>query len=428
MSISDQQLLETMQDVGGLLFRRLTNELTLHEQIELDNWLNQQDPASRQFFEDCSDWDQVHAALSELYDFDEAAALADIQKKIQLEIQPTAPLIEFNEPGRKWKYYWMAAAVFLLIAGGAVFFNRDKAKTNIAQLPVEQRFHNDVSPGGDKAVLELADGSKIVLDNASNGALAQQGATQVMKLDNGQLAYQIGRSGAETTNPIPDAIRYNTISTPRGGQYQVVLPDGSKVWLNAVSSLRFPTSFTGKERRVELNGEAYFDITRNASMPFKVVVAQAASGEPAGRQPLEIEVTGTEFDLMAYGDEDRQKVTVISGAIKAKSGNEQLVLQPNQQAFLDNKSTALNLTSISNLGEVTAWKDGFFQFQDASIESIMRQAARWYDVEVIYDGKVSQQFIGKVPRQVNLSTLLKILEATGWVHFRIDGKKVTVSP
>jgi len=419
MSISDQQLLETMQDIGGLLFRRLTNELTLHEQIELDNWLNQQDPASRQFFEDCSDWDQVHTALSELYDFDEAAALADVQKKIQLGIHPVTPAVESLAPWHKWKYYWMAAAVLLLIAGGAVFFSRDKTRTNIVQLPVEQRFHNDVFPGGDKAVLELADGSKIVLDNASNGALAQQGRTQVMKLDNGQLAYQVGKK-REINSTIAEAIRYNTISTPRGGQYQVVLPDGSKVWLNAVSSLRFPTNFSGKERRVELNGEAYFDVTKNASMPFKVVTAQAT--------PLEIEVMGTEFDLMAYGDEDRQKVTLISGAVNASSGKEQLVLQPNQQAFLDKRSTALHLTSISNLAEVTAWKDGFFQFQDASIESIMRQAARWYDVEVAYEGKVNQQFIGKVPRQVNLSTLLKILEATGWVHFRIDGKKVTVAP
>jgi len=428
MSISDQQLLETMQDVGGLLFRRLTNELTLHEQIELDNWLNQQEPVSRQFFEDCSDWDQVHAALSELYHFDEAAALADIQKKIQLVTQPVAPLVEFTEPGKKWRYYWMAAAVFLLIAGGAVIFNRNKTKTNIAQLPVEQRFHNDVSPGGDQAVLELGDGSKIVLDNASKGALAQQGTTQVMKLDNGQLAYQVGKKGIESTKALSEAVRYNSISTPKGGKYQVVLPDGSKVWLNAVSSLRFPTSFTGKERRVELIGEAYFDVTKNVSMPFKIVTTQVAAGETAGHQPLEIEVMGTELDVMAYGDEDRQKVTLISGAVKASSGKEQLVLQPNQQASLDKKSTALHLTSISNLAEVTAWKDGFFQFQDASIESIMRQAARWYDVEVVYDGKVSQQFIGKVPRQVNLSTLLKILEATGWVHFRIDGKKVTVAP
>jgi ferric-dicitrate binding protein FerR (iron transport regulator) len=425
MSISDQQLLETMQDIGGLLFRRLTNELTLHEQIELDNWLNQQDPASRQFFEDCSDWDQVHDALAVLYDFDEVAALADIQKKIQLGIQPIAPVVEFTKPRSMRKYYWMAAAVLLLIAGGAAFFQLNKAKTNIAQLPVEQRFRNDFSPGGDKAVLELADGSKIVLDNASNGALAQQGLTKVIKLDNGQLAYHVGKKGVETTGAISEAIRYNTISTPRGGQYQVVLPDGSKVWLNAVSSLRFPTSFTGgKERRVELTGEAYFDVTKNASMPFRVVTM----GELATRQPLEIEVMGTEFDLMAYADEDRQKVTLINGAVKASSGKEQLTLKPNQQASLDKKSTGLNLTSISNIEETTAWKDGYFQFQDASIESIMRQATRWYDVEVVYDGKVNQQFIGKVRRQVNLSTLLKILEATGWVHFRIDGKKVTVSP
>jgi ferric-dicitrate binding protein FerR (iron transport regulator) len=207
-----------------------------------------------------------------------------------------------------------------------------------------------------------------------------------------------------------------------------VLPDGSKVWLNAVSSLRFPTSFTGKERRVELNGEGYFEIAKNVSMPFKVAIAPATNPGIASREPLEIEVLGTEFDLMTYADEDRQKVTLVSGSVKASLGNKQLVLQPNQQAFLDKRSYALNLTSISNLEETTAWKDGYFQFQDASIESIMRQAARWYDVEVIYDGKVNQQFIGKVRRQVNLSTLLKILEATGWVHFRIDGKKVTVSP
>jgi ferric-dicitrate binding protein FerR (iron transport regulator) len=421
MSINDQQLLETMQDIGGLLFRRLTNELTLHEQIELDNWLNQQDPASRQFFEDCSDWDQVHTALSELYDFDEAAALADIQKKIQLEIQPVAPVIEISEPRSMHRYYWVAAAVLLLIAGAAVFFNLNKTKTNIAQVPpVEQRFHNDVSPGGDKAVLELADGSKIVLDNASNGELAKQGTTKVMKLDNGQLAYHIGKPGAP--------VSYNSISTPKGGQYQVVLPDGSKVWLNAVSSLRFPTSFTGNERKVELSGEAYFQVAKNAATPFKVLVSNQVGTEVVKPDQLEVEVLGTEFNLMAYQDENIEKATLISGAVKVRIGDTQKTLAPNQQAFLDKKSSSLSLIDSINVEETIAWKDGYFQFQDASIGSIMRQAARWYDVEVIYDGKVNQQFIGKVRRQVNLSTLLKILEATGWVHFRIDGKKVTVSP
>ncbi len=411
MSTSDQQLIETMQEIGGLLFRRLTGDLTIQEQISLDNWLKEQDADSRQFFEDCSDWDQVNDALSTMYAFDERAAWADIQKKIQLLKESEAPVVEITRPRRK-AYWIVAAAIVLIAAGVGVFFKLNQGKANIAKLPVEQRFHNDVAPGGDKAVLELADGSKIVLDNASNGQLAQQGTTKVIKLDNGQLAYHSGKVDASP-------VTYNSISTPRGGQYQIVLPDGSKIWLNALSSLKFPTAFTGTERRVELNGEGYFDIAKN-TLPFKVSLA--------GQKTLEVDVLGTEFDLMAYGDEDRQKLTLISGAASATMGDRKIILQPNQQAYLDKNSNALNLINTVDVGEIVAWKNGTFQFHDASIESIMRQAARWYDLEVAYDGKVDQLFNGTIPRQVNLSTLLKILEATGWVHFRIDGKKVTVSP
>jgi len=420
MSISDQQLIETMQEIGGLLFRRLTGDLNIHEQIALDNWLKEQDPDSRQFFEDCSDWDQVHLALSSMYDFDERVALADIQKKIQRETQPAAPTIEIVKSKRGWRIYLIAAAILLVAAGVTVFFTLSSRKTNIAVSPVEQRYHNDISPGGNKAVLELADGSKIILDNASNGELAHQGTTKVIKLDNGQLTYHVGQS---RTGPV----NYNTISTPRGGQYQIVLPDGTKVWLNALSSLHFPTVFTGNERKVELNGEAYFEIAKNTSMPFKVRLIKGIS-EIAGHEALEVDVLGTAFNLMAYGDEDRQKVTVINGAVSARSGHEQITLQPNQQGYLDKKSFTLYLIDSINVDETIAWKNGRFQFYDASIESIMRQAARWYDLEVIYNGKVHQQFRGTIPKNVTLSTLLKILEATGWVHFQIDGKKVTVSP
>ncbi|MBN9383537.1 MAG: DUF4974 domain-containing protein [Chitinophagaceae bacterium] len=420
MSISDQQLLETMQEIGGLLFRRLTGELNIHEQIILDNWLKEQDPNNRQFYEDCSEWDQVNDALSSMYEFDENAALSDIQKKIQLKTQPAAPAVEIVRLRRGWRVYLMAAAVLLLAAGIAVFFTLNKRKTNIAEIPMEQRYHNDVAPGGDKAVLELADGNKIVLDNASNGELTKQGTTKVIKLDNGQLAYHSGHPGA-------GPVSYNTISTPRGGQYQVILPDGSKVWLNALSSLKFPTAFTGREREVELNGEAYFEVAKNTSMPFKVEVTPG-SAETVGRESLEVEVLGTEFDLMAYSDEDRQKVTLISGATRVRVGGERIALQPNQQVYLDKKSSGLNLIGSINVDETIAWKNGRFQFQDASIESIMRQVARWYDVDVTYEGKVNQQFNGTIPRQVNLSTLLRILEATGWVHFRVDGRNVTVTP
>jgi ferric-dicitrate binding protein FerR (iron transport regulator) len=419
MSISDQQLIETMQEIGGLLFRRLTGELNIHEQIALDNWLKEQDPNSRQFFEECSDWDQVHLALSSMYDFNEKAALADIQKKILLVTQPAAPAVEIVKLRRGWRINLIAAAVLLVAAGVAVFFSLNKEKTDIATLSVEQRYHNDVSPGGDKAILELGDGKKIVLDNASNGELAKEGDTKIIKLDNGQLAYHSGLVGTA-------AVTYNIISTPRGGQYQVVLPDGSKVWLNALSSLRFPTNFTGNERKIELSGEAYFEVVKNSTMPFKVRITNAS--EIAGHESLEVNVLGTEFDVMAYPDEDRQKVTLISGAVSARSGNEQITLQPNQQGNLDKKSYVLNLIDSINVDETIAWKNGLFQFHDATIESIMRQAARWYDVEVSYDRKVNQQFSGTIPRNVNLSTLLKILEATGWVHFGIDGKKITVAP
>lgn len=420
MSISDQQLLETMQEIGGLLFRRLTGDLNIHEQIDLDNWLKEQVPDSRQFYEDCSDPDEVNEALSSMYEFDEKSALADIQKKIQQATRPIAPAVEIVKLRRGWRLYLIAAAVLLVAIGVTVVFSWDKRNSNIAKLPIEQRYHNDVAPGGDRAVLELADGSKIVLDNASNGELAKQGATKVIKVDNGQLAYHSGQTGAAP-------VSYNTISTPRGGQYQVILPDGSKVWLNALSSLRFPTVFTGTERKVELNGEAYFEVVKNISMPFKVGISHDGP-KIAGHGSLEVDVLGTEFDLMAYADEDRQKVTLINGETRVKVGHELITLQANQQAYLDKRSYALNLVNSVDVDGIIAWKNGRFQFQDASIESIMRQAARWYDVEVSYDGKVNQQFNGTIPRQVNLSTLLKILEATGWVHFRIEGKKVTVSP
>ncbi|HVU56049.1 MAG TPA: FecR domain-containing protein [Puia sp.] len=308
----------------------------------------------------------------------------------------------------------------------AVFYSLNKGKTNIAALPVSERYHNDVTAGGDKAVLELADGKKIVLDNASTGELAQQGAVSVVKSDSGKLVYKVGKTN-EGSGAI-GAISYNTITTPKGGQYQVILPDGSKVWLNAASSLRFPTSFAGSERRVELIGEGYFQIEKDKSKPFRVKVSPLSGVSSKPGESIEVEVLGTEFDLMAYTDEDRQAATLVSGEVVVRSGTQKLALKPDQQVVLNKQTSSLNLIDNPNVETIVAWKDGVFKFQDASIESIMRQAARWYDIEVAYSGEVKQQFKGTVPRQVNLSTLLQILEATGWVHFRIDGKRVTVFP
>jgi len=407
-----------MNRVGRLLFRRLHDELSPADQLALDEWLNQQGPLTRQFFEEATDWEQVQAALQMMYDLDTQAAFEDVQKKIQAVSTRIVSIPVNQTTFRIRKYKWVAvAAIFVLVAGGIVIFAISKRKGEKMIAPFSQRLKNDVAPGGDRAILQLADGREILLDSADNGELVRQGATRVLKLDNGQLFYAASKSQSE-------AVSYNTISTPKGGQYQVILPDGSKVWLNAASALRFPTSFSGKSRQVELSGEAYFQVAKNATMPFTVQIAR-----PAEKEPLQIGVLGTEFNIMAYSDEGDQRATLIEGAVKVSVAERQLALQPGQQARIKNSySSGLNLIPTINMDEVIAWKKGLFQFQDAPIQDIMRQVARWYDVEVVYTGKVDQLFIGTIPRNVNISTLLKILESTGWVHFRVEGKKITVFP
>jgi ferric-dicitrate binding protein FerR (iron transport regulator) len=203
-----------------------------------------------------------------------------------------------------------------------------------------------------------------------------------------------------------------------------VLPDGSKVWLNAASSLRFPTGFAGHERKVELVGEAYFEVAKNAAMPFKVTV-KPLPGNTASA-PMEVEVLGTEFNINAYGDETDRRTTLIQGSVKITAGSGQSLLQPGQQARVN--TGGLQIMPGVDTDEVIAWKNGLFQFKEANIQSIMRQVSRWYDVEVEYNGNVNQLFFGKIPRRVPVSTVLKILESTGWAHFTIEGKKITVAP
>lgn len=414
--------METMQSIGGLLFRRLHDELDETDRLILEGWMAQQDPASREFFEGITDWEQIQAALQAMYQIDEKAAFADVQKKIHVESVLAIPAFVEPEselpPGRRYRRYRYiaAAAILILIVSVSVISIVPKEKADIASLPMTQRFKNDVAPGGDKAVLTLADGSKIALDSASNGELARQGSTKIMKLDNGQLAYTTHSSASQEPS-------YNTISTPRGGQYQVQLPDGSKVWLNAASSLRFPTVFNGRERAVELIGEAYFQVAKNSSMPFKISIT--SSDKTNTKEAMQIEVLGTELDVEAYADEESQRTTLINGSIKVIIGSHEAILEPGQQARV---ASSLNVVSDVSIEETTAWKNGLFQFQDASIQSIMRQVGRWYNVEIVYKGKVDQQFNGTIPRKVQISTLLKILEATGWVHFMIERNKITVAP
>ena len=328
-----------------------------------------------------------------------------IHQKIKPVAEP-AKIIRFAV----WKKVAAAAVIIMMLGTGAYFLFGNKGKQDeIAKTENNNSSNNDVAPGGNKATLQLADGSTIILDSAQNGTLSQQGNARVLKLDNGQLAYNASGTAKE--------VLYNTISTPRGGQYQLTLADGSKVWLNAASSIRFPASFTGSKRKVELTGEAYFEVAKNPAMPFTVSV-----------NGMNVEVLGTHFNINSYADEDIIKTTLLEGAVKVTKGSVIAMLSPGQQAQLTSNGQ-IGVNKNIDVDEVMAWKNGKFQFGDkVDIGTIMRQIARWYDVDVEYKGVFTKHFGGSISREVNISQVLKVLETTGDVKYKVEGRKVIVRP
>ena len=323
-------------------------------------------------------------------------------------------------------FYRYAASVIVLLSlafGGYIYLNRKNI--NGPGNTVQQTIQDNILPGGNRAVLILADGSRIILDSAADGKLSQQGKTQIIKLDDGQLAYNAAAGTSE--------VLYNTISTPRGGQYQVVLPDGSKVWLNSASSLRFPTAFTGAEREVALTGEAYFEVEENPAKPFIVSSLPSA----AGGRGVEIKVLGTHFNVNSYDDESSIKVSLLKGSVQVANLNKEnatnpavkevdtKILRPGEQAELSD-ANPLRVNDKVDMDEVLAWKNGLFRFSNADIETVMKQVERWYDVDVVYEGeKPDGHYRGKVPRDVKASEMLKIIEASG-VQYRIENKKIII--
>ena len=317
------------------------------------------------------------------------------------------------DPGRRI-FTWTriaAASVILILTVGLFYFNKQKPTDQLAHdASAVSELINDAAPGGNKAILILADGSKIILDSAEKGTLSQQGDIQIIKLDDGQLAYNNGQ-GRKSTE-----ILYNTIATPKGGQYQLTLSDGSRVWLNAQSSIRFPASFTGNERKVEMTGEGYFEIAHNAKMPFKVNV-----------DGVEVEVLGTDFNVNAYKDEPEMKTTLLNGSVKVKKGITSRIIKPGEQVVLNNKNEKIQIVN-PDMEEVLAWKNGLFYFDGANIQFVMRQLARWYDVNVIYEGDLKERrFGGEMQKDLQLSQVLKLLEKNN-IHFSIVGKNIIVKP
>jgi ferric-dicitrate binding protein FerR (iron transport regulator) len=395
------------------LFERCISEsATNEEQQELIHLLQQpeQEAAARGLIQQTLQSDRSHRLSGESSDaILQAIFLSDKAVRQPVPIVP----IQAGNSRRTWLPYAAAAILFLAVAG--VWLWKAYMPAQLAQQTSKNQL-SDIPPGGDKAVLTLADGTVIVLDSTNNGALIHQGTTAITKKKDGQLVYDASRAVA-----MPEgALSFNKISTPRGGQYQVILPDGSKVWLNAASSLHFPTAFPRAERRVSLIGEAYFEINKNETSPFYVLT-----------ENQEVAVLGTSFNIMGYADEETIKTTLLEGSVKVRdfmSSNMQL-LQPGQQSKLDYlKGGRIRVEKEADIEEAMAWKNGKFQFQSADLQTIMRQVSRWYDIDVVYEGAVpSEKFTGEIPRNSNMMEVFKILKLSN-VHFKIEGRTLTVMP
>jgi len=305
---------------------------------------------------------------------------------------------------RLWAKMAVAASLMAILTAGLFFYQAHRSNSQV-KLAKTSVYKNDIAPGGLKATLTLANGDKITLDGAKIGALAKQTGIIITKAADGQLIYTV--SDTKSAN----ASAYNTIETPKGGQYQIRLPDGTQVWLNAASSMKFPVSFSNsKRRRVELNGEAYFEVAHKNNQPFVVKTTRQ-----------EVEVLGTHFNISSYPDENITKTTLLEGSVRLNGGT---LLKPGQQGV--STSNGLIVKHV-NADEELDWKNKQFILNDEDLQQVMRRLARWYDVEVVYEGTPADiQFVGVVSNTRNISGVLKLMERTGKVNFKIAGKTVTV--
>lgn len=307
-----------------------------------------------------------------------------------------------------YKYAAVAALLAIAITTAYWFLTNTPAtqkQTYAVQKPL------DITPGTNQAILTLADGSRIILDNKANSTLVKQPGLIVSKTQNGQLVYHVSGHTTNTQN-----VANNTVSTPKGGQYQIILPDGTKVWLNAASSLTYPEIFTGHIRRVALQGEGYFEVAKNKAMPFHVIT---------GAQ--DIEVTGTHFNINGYMDDLSINTTLLEGSVIVHNAGIDKKIIPGEQAMVFNSPALIKVKPVDTDEEV-AWKNGLFQFNNVHLKTILNQLERWYNIEIDYSHVPAKRYSGMVPRSANLSEVLKMLELTGNIKFRIEpGRKLKVT-
>lgn len=347
--------------------------------------------------------------LDKWYDLDTAEPLTwGDEAEEQLAARLLRNINTQKSPPHSSKRRWqIPAAAILLIALGIGTYLYVSRSNPPGQATVANK---EIKPGRNQAILTLGNGEKIVLTDAANGEVASRSGVKITKTADGQLVYDAADAANENS-----PLEYNSIEAPAGGQWQVKLPDGSVIFLNASSGITYPTRFVGNERRVQMTGEAYFEIAHNKKMPFRV--------ESRGQT---VEVLGTHFNIMAYADEKMIRTTLLEGSVKIVTDSGSKMLEPGEQAQLSGNK--LKVTSDVDMEEVVAWKNGYFKFNE-SLESIMAKIARWYDVDVEYRDKPGSDltFSGKISRSRDISGILKMLEYTGDVHFKLEGRKVIVT-
>jgi ferric-dicitrate binding protein FerR (iron transport regulator) len=397
--------MQPLQQIQAILKKHLEGELTEAEQQQLQQWLKQS-AANQSLFDKINHPDYLPVQLEKMEAFDEDRVWQRIERAAALAPVKQMPL---------WRrsMSWAATILLLILAGAGYWIVTQKNdKPTIAQTQ-HKTLDKQVLPGKEGAILTLADGRQVLLDSVKQGMLATQHSTKLMVQD-GRLVYKDGTPYDESA-AIPVS---NTITTTKGRYYQLILPDGSGVWLNAASSITYPVAFTGSSREVSITGEVYFEVAKDKSRPFRVTANE-----------VQVEVLGTHFNINGYTNESNTSITLLEGSVKV-SGNkakyQPLILAPGQQARIGGQG--LELVPKANIDEVMAWKNGTFSYQDADIQTVMRQMERWYDIEVKFEGRIpADRFTGKVPRSANLSQVLRILKLSD-VNIRMDGKTLTISP
>lgn len=417
--ITEEEISSLLKAAGLTAWSQL-DQLSPAQQQELENWL-QQHPRHLQWWTEltragrlpelAANYQSLQSlAASEFEKFDRVYLTQPVPGEATVEeLLPTETPVRRISIFRRWS--WVAAAVILLLGVGTYLWQTNK--TTIPTIAI-----TDISPGSDGAILTLANGKQVVLDSLQNGLVAvQQGAEAMIR--NGELVYDASGAAA-------GEVMYNTMRTPKGRQFRLQLPDGTRVWLNAASSIRYPTAFTGEERKVEITGEAYFEVAkafsaggRQGVIPFRVNV----------RNKTEVEVLGTHFNINAYENEKDIQTTLLEGSVRVMQGSSALVLKPGQQALIPSTGKKIQLVDQADTDKVMAWKNGLFYFEGLTLEEAMRQLERWYDIEVIYEGAAPNiRFGGKMRRDLTLGGLLQLL-SDSQLKFRLEeGRRLIVLP